>query len=161
MGKKKGRCVKAVINLGYVFRKKKVSLVFQWEGLCSGQFNMKIPERRGARMLNAQQYHCPRFAAINRQEPTTMPLQICLRLYSKYPQWRHVSILGWGNNKKTEFCTPRAGFVPWWCNWLNDLYVIMDDFYLNDATVNVNKLIKPCFCFLKRYFSLVTMLCRP
>lgn len=44
---KKGRFVKAVINLGFVFKKKKVSLVFQREGVCSGRLNMKIPERRG------------------------------------------------------------------------------------------------------------------
>lgn len=44
-------------------------------------------------MLVAQQYHCPRFVVVNRQEPTTRPLKICLRLYSKYPQEQQVSIL--------------------------------------------------------------------
>lgn len=162
MDKQKGALLKWWSTLGMSLEKK-VSLVFQWEGLCSGRFNMKITERRCARMLNAQQYHCPRFAALNRQEPTTMPLQICLRLYSNYPQWRRISILSWANNKSCW------NWILYSMCWVCSLMVQLIEWFVCNRgwfifewrdPVNVNKLIKPCLGFLKR-LSLLTMLCRP
>lgn len=160
----KGRFVKAVINLGFVFRgKKKFHLFFNEKVYAQVDLTWKYL-KEGARTLNAQQYHCPRFAAINRQEPTTMPLQISLRLYSEYPQWRHVSILSWGNNKSCW------NWILYSTCWVCSLMVQLVEWFVCNSgwfifewrhPVNVNKLIKPWFCFLKRCFSLLTMLCGP
>lgn len=97
--------LKVVVNFGYVFRRKEKKDGFtcfsknNWKFYAQVDLTWKYLGRRDVRILDAQQYHCPRFVAINRQEPTTMPLQIRLRLYSKYPQWQQVSILSGGNNK--------------------------------------------------------------